>query len=136
MTGQDEDPRMRIAVWHNLPSGGGKRALYDQIRGLLELGHHVESWCPPSADESFLPLGDLVTEHVVELAPSPRGIGVTLREIALDHNSDVHAMDEHCSRCAHEIDSGGFDILFANSCMYYRVTSIGRQVSVPAALYL
>ena len=22
---------MRIAVWYNLPSGGGKRALYDQI---------------------------------------------------------------------------------------------------------
>ncbi|MHB1599044.1 MAG: hypothetical protein ACYCXY_09175 [Acidimicrobiales bacterium] len=60
---------MRIAVWHNLPSGGGKRALYDQIRGLLELGHYVESWCPPSADQSFLPLGDLVTEHVVDLAP-------------------------------------------------------------------
>src|SRR5258708_7701650 len=27
--------RMKIAVWHNLPSGGGKRALHDHVRGLV-----------------------------------------------------------------------------------------------------
>jgi hypothetical protein len=30
---------MKIAVWQNLPSGGGKRALYYHVRGLVELGH-------------------------------------------------------------------------------------------------
>jgi len=35
---------MKIAVWHNLPSGGGKRALYHHVRGLVERGHRVESW--------------------------------------------------------------------------------------------
>jgi hypothetical protein len=28
---------MKIAVWHNLRSGGGKRALYDHVVGLLRL---------------------------------------------------------------------------------------------------
>jgi len=50
---------LRIAVWHNLPSGGGKRALYDQVKGLVEAGHEVQVFVPPTADESFLPLSDL-----------------------------------------------------------------------------
>ena len=56
---------MRIAVWNNLPSGGGKRALYHHVKGLVERGHHVESWCPPTADRTYLPLSELVEEHVV-----------------------------------------------------------------------
>jgi hypothetical protein len=58
---------LRIAVWHNLPGGGGKRALYDHVRGLVARGHHVESWCPPTADQAFLSIGDLVHEHIVPL---------------------------------------------------------------------
>lgn len=59
-------------MWHNLPSGGGKRALHDHVRGLVARGHTVEAWCPPTADREFLPLGPLVREHVVDLVwPTP-----------------------------------------------------------------
>src|SRR5262245_54052410 len=58
---------VRIAVWHNLPNGGGKRQLYSHVQGLLRRGHHVEAWCPDSADRQYLPLAELVTEHVVRL---------------------------------------------------------------------
>src|SRR5216683_3299275 len=57
------EPAVKIAVWHNLPSGGGKRALYYHVRGLVERGHTVESWCPPTADVSYLPLRELIPEH-------------------------------------------------------------------------
>ena len=46
---------MRIALWHNLPPGGGKRAFYDQVAGLVKLGHYVESWCPPSCGPAIPP---------------------------------------------------------------------------------
>ena len=59
------EPAVKIAVWHNLPSGGGKRALYYHVRGLVERGHTVESWCPPTADLSYLPLRELISEHAV-----------------------------------------------------------------------
>jgi len=62
---------MKIAVWYNLPSGGGKRALYNYVRGLVERGHTIESWCPSTADRSYLPLTEWVPEHVVPL-PWPR----------------------------------------------------------------
>ena len=59
---------MRIAVWHNLPSGGGKRALHDHVRGLLGRGHTIEAWCPSTADPDYLPLSELIPEHVLPLA--------------------------------------------------------------------
>jgi glycosyltransferase involved in cell wall biosynthesis len=126
---------MKIAVWHNLRSGGGKRALYDHVVGLLARGHTLEAWCPPTADREYLPLSPLIPEHVVDLAwPTSRlsdKFGITLltaRQLA--------AMDAHCRACAEQIGRGGFDILFANSCIFFRTTAIGRFVSIPSVIYL
>jgi glycosyltransferase involved in cell wall biosynthesis len=127
---------VRIAVWHNLPSGGGKRALYDQVAGLLQLGHEVESWCPPSADQQFLPLSNLIKEHVVKrqrVHPSRRQ---ALSELARDTEAYVEAMDRHCELCATEIRRDRFDVLLGNACMDLRVTAIGRYVELASVLYL
>jgi glycosyltransferase involved in cell wall biosynthesis len=127
---------MRIAVWHNLPSGGGKRALYDHVRGLLDAGHEVEAWAPQTRDAGYLPLTDLIPEHIV---PVERPVGRTFAEkLQWRSYSDrvIAAMDDHCRQCAAEIDAGGFDVLFANSCMFLRTTSIGRFTSLPSVLYL
>lgn len=133
---------MKIAVWHNLPSGGGKRALYYQIKGLLERGHTIEAWCPPSADQTYLPLRDLLAEHIL---PCEKIGWVALRgqnaleNLLAGYRYQLHkikALDEHCQKCAEEIEGGGFDLLFANSDMYMRVTSIGRNVTMPKAIYL
>ena len=66
---------MKIAVWHNLPGGGGKRALYHHVKGLVEAGHHLEVWRPDLADESFLPLHELCREHIVRLEVSDFAAG-------------------------------------------------------------
>ena len=130
---------MRIAIWHNLPSGGGKRALYYHVRGLVERGHEVESWCPSTADQSYLPLSDLITEHIKPL-PSQvkRGKLPPDRYLTTYHRivDQIDAMDRHCQECADEINEKGFDLLFANSCMFFRVTSIGRYIRIPKVLYL
>lgn len=126
---------MRIAVWHNLPSGGGKRALYDHIRGLVARGHHVEAWSPSTADRAYLPLGNLVPEHVVELEWPIRPRRTDDWQITLQTERALGAMDVHCARCAEQILRGRFDVLFANSCQFFRATSIGRFVPLPSVLY-
>ena len=127
---------MKIAVWHNLPSGGGKRALYDHVSGLLKRGHTIEAWCPPTADSKFLPLSGLVPEHVVDLAwPAPARQSDKW-QVTLETKRLLAAMDAHCRTCAEQMDAGGFDILFANSCMLLRTTSIGRFSKLPSVLYL
>lgn len=129
---------MHIAVWHNLPSGGGKRALYDHIRGLLARGHTVESWCPPTADQTYLPLSDLITEHIVPLWQhrKPRTPLGKLSPSHWDVVRELHAIEDHCRRCAQEINAGGFDVLFANSSAKWAAAPIGRFVNMPKVLYL
>ena len=61
---------MRIAVWHNLPSGGGQRALYDHVRGLVQSGHEVEIFSPPTADRKMLDINALAPYHEVPLRPA------------------------------------------------------------------
>ncbi|HXY07376.1 MAG TPA: glycosyltransferase family 4 protein [Terriglobales bacterium] len=132
---------MKIAVWHNLPSGGGKRALYDQVRGLLARGHSIEVWCPPTADLSYLSLRDMVPEHVVPLEPSfewwtrPAGLKMLYR-LRWNPWAKLRAMGRHSRECAQQINAKKFDLLFAASCILYHTPSIGRFLDIPSVLYL
>ena len=130
---------MRIAVWHNLPSGGGKRALYYHVRGLVGRGHSVEAWCPSTSDRNYLPLSELITEHVLPIDTGQKGKSVARIPLLGLHGDQLRlakALDEHCQRCAEAINRGGFDILFANSSIIHAVSSIGRYVSTKKVLYL
>ena len=129
---------MKIAVWHNLPSGGGKRALYDHVRGLVERGHEVEAWCPPTADQDYFPLGNLIHETIIPLDFDP-GVSDNLQSIFPPKFRLIEylkAMELHCEICAKEISTRGYDLLFANSCLAFRAPYIGRHVNLPKILYL
>lgn len=130
---------MKIAIWHNLPSGGGKRALYDHVRGLVARGHTVESWCPSSADQTYLPLNELIEEHILPFPWEPRVTKSRFGEIVNEYRNVVEklaAMDAHSRQCAAEINRGGFDLFFANTCGLLHVSPVGRHVTVPKLLYL
>ena len=126
---------MRVAIWHNLSSGGAKRVLHDQVRSLAARGHHIKAWCPPTADQTFLPLSSLIEEQIVPLRQSGRHSDrLTLRELARDERDDIAAMDEHCRDCTAQIEEQGFDVLLVHSCRYFRTTAIGRMARLPSIL--
>lgn len=128
---------MKIAVWHNLPSGGGKRALYEHVRGLLQRGHTVEVWCPPSADRDYCPLGEFVREHVAPYPwPANRDPKLYLALGYLASSGRISPLNRHCQRCAEEINRGGFDLLFANSCMFLGAAPIALYARIPVVAYL
>src|SRR5437667_1202842 len=133
------EARMRVAVWHNLPSGGAKRALYYHVRGLVGRGHLVEAWCPPTSDRNYLPLSELITEHVLPIDIGQKGKSVARSPLLGLHGDQLRrakALDEHCRQCADEINRRNFDILFANSSIIQAVSSIGRYVKAKKVLYL
>lgn len=53
---------MKIAVFHNLPSGGAKRSLYGFVKYLTKSGHFVDVFIPSTANENFLPLKEIVNK--------------------------------------------------------------------------
>ena len=129
---------MKIAVWHNLPSGGGKRALYYHVRGLTERGHKVECWSLDTADRSYLPLSEFATERIISTDPvnSSSKLSSKLAPQYIDAISRMQAFDAACNRCAQEIAAGDFDLLFANTAIHYGVPYIMRQLQIKKVLYL
>ena len=130
---------MKIAVWHNLHSGGGSRALQYHIQGLVEKGHHVEVWADKPNADGFMHLPEKVKLHKVPLKYDEQQTSLKERFVSLFFEKDVNmkAMEKHCMECASEINEGGFDVLFANSCFYYGVPFISRFVNkIPKILYL
>lgn len=129
---------MKIAVWHNLHSGGGSRALQYHIQGLVEKGHHVEIWADEPDAGGFMHLPTSVKLHKVPLKYDEHQSSLKERfsSVFFEKDFNMKAMEKHCQKCAAEINNGGFDVLFANSCFYYGVPFISRYVNIPKVLYL
>jgi glycosyltransferase involved in cell wall biosynthesis len=134
---------LKIAVWHNLPSGGGKRALYSQVRELVKRGHSVEAWCPETADAAYLPLSDLATEHRLPFkrrAAPPRTRWQRVHSLGQPAPDPLlQEMDSHSQTCAEAIQRGHFDLVFVAPCVHYRVPRLARFLQaarLPIILYL
>jgi glycosyltransferase involved in cell wall biosynthesis len=130
---------MKIAIWHNLPSGGSKRALFQQVQGLIERGHQVECWCPSTANKNYLQLNKLCPEHVLDISWPPskkfsRIFGWYQYPSMVQARLD--AMRIHCRECATQINQGGFDVLLAGTCGAFAVSPIGNFVKLPKVLFL
>lgn len=131
--------KLRIAVWHNLPSGGGKRALYDHISGLINRGHYVESWCPDTSNQEFLPLSEIIRENVIPVSILNPFRKRKIYDIFKDYNTVLSlskALDRVNQQCAKEINDGNFDIIFANACYAFRTSSIAKYLNIPSVVYL
>jgi len=132
--------KLRIAIWHNLRSGGGKRALFEHAKGLAARGHHIEVWSPSTADLSYLPMSEFVKEHVLPFEWQPPVQAGRIENILYFYRtiaSKLAAMESHCLACANEISAGSFDVLLVNPCIYFRSSPLGRMLkSLPSVYYL
>lgn len=110
------------------------------MSGLVARGHYVESWCPPTADQAFLSIGDIVPEHILPLGTIKsigwRGLAARLTGGGSLIPATLKALDRHSRRCAEAINKGGFDVLFAGGSLPFAVTSLARYVKLPTLLYL
>ena len=128
---------MRIAIWHNLPTGGGLRVLDDQLRGLASLGHELHVWAPPTAARCDA-VDAVATYHEITLdLPAPRE--GTFRQLAWawrGRREDLDAFADHASRCAREISGIRPDVVLAHPCQFFRVPAIAQYIDIPSVLYL
>lgn len=128
---------MKIAIWHNLPSGGGSRALNYHLNGLHQRGHQIEIWSNSPDSDGFMQIPADVKIHKITFN---RKKGTSLKDkiksFFFEKDQNMLEMEAHCKQCADEINAGDFDILFANSCFFYAVPFIGQYVKIPKVLYL
>lgn len=126
-----------IAVWYNLPSGGGKRQVWYHVRGLVERGYKVTAFRPPVPQGSYLSISDLVEEIEIPLTYptiSNRRLLLKIPEMYHFPERRQEAMEKHCREFAER--ASNFDLVFANTCMHFAAPVVGRYVKQPSLVYL
>ena len=125
---------MRIAVFHDLPAGGAKRALYETTRWLAAR-HHVEVYACSSGDETFCDLRPLIHGyHRIAYAPSrmlDRPVG---RLNPVLRRRDLGRLDGLARRSAAAIDACGYDVVLAEPSQWTQAPLVLSHLAT-AAVY-
>ncbi len=131
---------MNIALYHNLPSGGARRAMVEMAKGLAARGHTVDEYCPETADLTFLPLDGIVRRTVV-LPFRPRGVARTRVPLLTPYITaarlagDLRAMAALGAEAAQRIDRQGYDVVFSHDCQIVLVPDVLRFSQRPSVHY-
>lgn len=131
---------MKIALWHNLPSGGARRAMAAMVKGLAERGHTIDEYCPATAERACLPVEGTVRAsrclpvrlHGVWRRRVPL---VTPYVTAARLMRDLATMDGYARAAAQEIDAGGYDVAFLHDCQLVQNPDLPRYLATPSILY-
>jgi glycosyltransferase involved in cell wall biosynthesis len=125
---------VRIAVYHNLPSGGAKRFLHDllaALSGVIEFHLFV----PSSADRDFYPLTPYVASETVypfSVKTAADYIGFFGYPLEVGRLLRLWGL---AGRVARDIDAGGFDLAFIDHCGIEQSPSVLRRVKTPTVYF-
>lgn len=107
---------MRIAVYHNLPSGGAKRAMYETLKRLADR-HSFDVYTFSSANHEFADLRPFAQAHHIydfqrtKELDSPFG-----RLNMLIRRQDILRIRKKTRKVAEVIDRQDYDVAFVNPC--------------------
>jgi glycosyltransferase involved in cell wall biosynthesis len=126
---------MRLAIYHNLPSGGAKRSLHELV-SRLALHHHIDVYTLQSGNHTFADLRPYVQKHRVfdfvptRLLPSPWG---RFNQVA--RMRDLVRLNALTRTIAQEIAQGSYDLLWANGCLVENAPSLLTHLQGVPKLY-
>src|SRR5579863_9649698 len=121
---------MRIALHHNLPTGGGKRALYERVARLVK-DHTVDLFRFDSTAEEFMDLTQLVHGVYTFRAnlPGSTGYNFPAKLIVLQRIRNAS------QKMAEAIIKGRYDLAFVNNCRHIKCPMLLRYLKIPSVLY-
>lgn len=126
---------MRIAVYHNLPSGGAKRTLFEILKHLSPR-HQFDVYSTSLADQvysnlqTYAQINKIYPFSTGKLFNSPMGrLNMLVRYQDLNRIQDVNGA------IAHEVELGKYDVLFVNPCQIEIAPSVLRFVKKIPKIY-
>ncbi len=127
--------RLRIAVYHNLHSGGAKRVTVEHLRR-LSAHHDVTLFTLNTADLAFASTDEPAIDTVVMpysaagVLRSPFG---RLNPLIVMRN--VQRMDQTCRKVAGKIDAGYFDVVLVHPCQMTQAPLLLSALHTPSLYY-
>lgn len=131
---------LRIAVYHDLPSGGAKRTVHAQVRGLVDRGHRVECFVTSTGEEDFLPLADVAHRVITVPVPAPPDREKTLagRPTPADLSGWLRVLRgirRAGSAVAAAVSTEGFDVLLVHPSQFTQAPHVLRFARLPTVYY-
>lgn len=132
---------MRIALYHNLPSGGAKRMTYGFVEGLAERGHDVHEFTQSTADLDFSALPPYIKSRSIAKSKTILPIGkrripfLTPYLHSLQGIATLSWLDYASREIAQTIDETDFDIAFVNDCCLVGNPYVLRYLKTPSVFY-
>jgi glycosyltransferase involved in cell wall biosynthesis len=125
---------MKVAIFHNLPSGGAKRALYTFSKFLTKSGHTVEVFVPSTADESYLPLENLVSKVTIfDVKRTISGlISSVLRNYPLNTPAGLERTEQNI---ADTVNAQDFDVVLCEQDRYTLSPFFLKYITKPTIYY-
>lgn len=114
---------MKIAVIHNLPPGGMKRALYEQVKRLSRK-HALDLYTLSCTDDTFLPLKKFVRKHISEKYDYPAHFPKSVFSI-------YFKLPKVYQKLAKRINEEKYDVAFVNPCFLTQSPYILKYLKVP-----
>lgn len=126
---------MNIAIYHNLPSGGGKRALCEVTKRLAQR-HAVDAYTLSTAEHDFCDIRPFCRKHSaftfrpLPLARSPLGrFNQGIRSL------DLLRLRTLQRRIASQVDAADYDVVFVHNCQYGQSPSLLQFLRTPSVYY-
>ncbi|MEJ2600505.1 MAG: glycosyltransferase family 4 protein [Anaerolineales bacterium] len=127
---------MRIALFHNTPSGGAKRAIFEWTRRLTR-NHHIDVFTLNSADHEYCDIRPYVQSyHIFDFVPKKLFTSPFGRINAIQRWRDLGSLTKVGKNIAAEINRAGYDVLFANTCLFTFIPTVLQFVNIPSIYYL
>lgn len=129
---------MKIAVFHNLPSGGAKRALYGYVEYLTKNNHQVDVFVPSTANENFLPLNKIVSN--VNVFPVLTTLGNSIYS-AIKYippqikKVSLRDLEKTEQNIAEVINKGSYDIVFSEQDQFTMAPFLLKYLKKPHVYY-
>ena len=126
---------MKIAVFHNLPSGGGKRALFNNVNYLVK-DHEVDVFVPSTANEDYLPLKGIADNLKVFTVKNTR-IGFLLSFIKPYFLYRVSLIDLEKTQkyMAEIVNKGDYDVVYCEQDRYTMAPFFLKYIKKPNVYY-
>src|SRR3989442_2027888 len=130
---------MRVAVFHNLPSGGAQRALHGVVSHLAKVGCTVDVFTPSTAEDRFLSLTGLARTVTVSRVRTTLGglLRSTLRYLPPVGPLNVSLADLEAShrQLAATINRGDYDAVLVEQDRYTMSPFILKFLDTPHVYY-
>lgn len=127
---------MRIALYHNLPSGGAKRTLYEQTKRLVWRQHEVDVFTLSSANVTFADVRPFVADwRVYDFTPRPLFSSPWGRLNQWVRLADLRRLQTVVQQVAADIEAGDYDVLLVHPCQYEKCPSVTTMVTQTPTVY-